>query len=911
MNNLNVNGLEPHNSLVQHQKVDAALEYYQKLHNHHQSYYDRRRVLDTKNISMVMSPSRRPSPPRTGVHPMNMHLSSLAHAQMQFQSHLHQKLAAGLPPNYFGNRNPPQSPTATSTQQDTQTSSSSNSSGVNPLNHLQNMQPFDYRKISRFPPITPEQHLQQMSQAARRDKNVQNNMLFNMMSAQHLPFHLPPPPPPLPHHQQSLTNNQVAALAAAAAASGNHVPHGLLPSHFPGINHALSMSRGQSGSGRKSPLRTDLNKEHHLPREEKRTDSLCSNSSSSTSSRDTKSPIHQSSSPQSYSRKSHSPGKRQWSALPPNLGTQFVNPVTGKKRVQCNVCLKTFCDKGALKIHFSAVHLREMHKCTVEGCSMMFSSRRSRNRHSANPNPKLHSPHLRRKISPHDGRSAQPHPLLLQPPNGMIPSLSPFGNFPLLTPPPDMRHHPGNQDFLHRSYLENQMMNRYEVNSHKDEDDDLDGDDCDDDGEGIVIVGDEHDGAFDGTEGDKSSEHSNIESNDDSLSVTDSFSVREECENVVFPPTNKRKRKNQKPLRCNIQIHSVDDSNENSLDEVADLSIKSPDQDHHASTLDLSKRPRKSESPPSNSKSLPSPPLTPSVKHTKNIKQEMEDDDETTDEPEDLSKKRQESEAKENVVIKQEPEEQNNNQTEKLDEVKIKKEANNNCKEENGEEASEPETEEIPIDHENPTKCTSCGENFSNHFALQSHYQSVHLKLLHKCNIDGCNAAFPSKRSRDRHSSNLNLHRKLLSTSSDDHHENDNNPKQSMQPFGNFPAEFLARLYAGSQGIAPINFDMLKSHFPDPRMFSHPSLFPGFGALPGFPSPLSSLAPHLLTGHFNGLNPFGRRGSTESNSPRSNCSNSPPPQQQTNNSNTKSNFSSYAGDEDDNNKVSPKSDRIS
>lgn len=36
---------------------------------------------------------------------------------------------------------------------------------------------------------------------------------------------------------------------------------------------------------------------------------------------------------------------------------------------------------------------------------MMFSSRRSRNRHSANPNPKLHSPYLRRKISAYDGRS--------------------------------------------------------------------------------------------------------------------------------------------------------------------------------------------------------------------------------------------------------------------------------------------------------------------------------------------------------------------------------------------------------------------------------------------------------------------------------------------------------------------------
>lgn len=49
-----------------------------------------------------------------------------------------------------------------------------------------------------------------------------------------------------------------------------------------------------------------------------------------------------------------------------------------KRRVQCQKCLKTFCDKGALKIHNSAVHLKEMHRCTVPGCQMMFSSRRSR-----------------------------------------------------------------------------------------------------------------------------------------------------------------------------------------------------------------------------------------------------------------------------------------------------------------------------------------------------------------------------------------------------------------------------------------------------------------------------------------------------------------------------------------------------
>ncbi|XP_017467165.1 PREDICTED: protein disconnected-like [Rhagoletis zephyria] len=122
---------------------------------------------------------------------------------------------------------------------------------------------------------------------------------------------------------------------------------------------------------------------------------------------------------------------KRWGSPPVNLAAQFINPVTGKKRVQCSICLKTFCDKGALKIHFSAVHLREMHKCTVEGCNMVFSSRRSRNRHSANPNPKLHSPHIRRKISPHDGRTAQQFPVFSLSPAGLLPSAA----FPGLMPP--------------------------------------------------------------------------------------------------------------------------------------------------------------------------------------------------------------------------------------------------------------------------------------------------------------------------------------------------------------------------------------------------------------------------------------------------------------------------------------------
>lgn len=126
---------------------------------------------------------------------------------------------------------------------------------------------------------------------------------------------------------------------------------------------------------------------------------------------------------------------KRWGSPPVNMGGQFINPATGKKRVQCSICFKTFCDKGALKIHFSAVHLREMHKCTVEGCNMVFSSRRSRNRHSANPNPKLHSPHIRRKISPHDGRTAQQFPLFPIAPASILPSAAAMPTFSGLMPP--------------------------------------------------------------------------------------------------------------------------------------------------------------------------------------------------------------------------------------------------------------------------------------------------------------------------------------------------------------------------------------------------------------------------------------------------------------------------------------------
>jgi hypothetical protein len=79
--------------------------------------------------------------------------------------------------------------------------------------------------------------------------------------------------------------------------------------------------------------------------------------------------------------------------------------------------------------------------------------------------------------------------------------------------------------------------------------------------------------------------------------------------------------------------------------------------------------------------------------------------------------------------------------------------------------SSSGDTSTMPINEKNPRQCAKCGKIFQNHFSVKTHYQNVHLKLMHRCSVAGCSAAFPSKRSRDRHSGNEKLHRKLLSPS--------------------------------------------------------------------------------------------------------------------------------------------------
>lgn len=49
-----------------------------------------------------------------------------------------------------------------------------------------------------------------------------------------------------------------------------------------------------------------------------------------------------------------------------------------------------------------------------------------------------------------------------------------------------------------------------------------------------------------------------------------------------------------------------------------------------------------------------------------------------------------------------------------------------------------------------PHHCEICKKTFKNPYGVKLHYQNVHLKEMHMCTVEGCNAAFLSRRSRDR-----------------------------------------------------------------------------------------------------------------------------------------------------------------
>jgi len=505
--------------------------------------------------------------------------------------------------------------------------------------------------------------------------------------------------------------------------------------------------------------------------------------------------------------KTSSGGKRSWNPLGP-LGTQLINPATGKKRVQCNVCLKTFCDKGALKIHFSAVHLREMHKCTVDGCNMMFSSRRSRNRHSANPNPKLHSPHLRRKISPHDGRTSQPHPAALvgslisshhhaaaaaaaaaagatgphHQPSGQsshFPPLHHLGGLPGLAgvhQPLSLLHssssgHPDSEN-LHKKRGHSVSStssgagqdggrNNYYVSSEDDGMDDLD-DDLSSLDDGVDSTGAGRPAASSDSTSNPSAQHGHSGSTAGGNNGGSS----------------KRKRKSQNPTRL-LQQHQPNvegynsDGAESADDRSSDSIKKTKEETDHDSVKD-------------HDDDLKNGLTTESPVQMDNIRSYPCDDDEEEKDEEDGNTRLLDN------SLTGSPLSESGNETRR--------------------------------------RCNACGKVYPNHFDVKVHYKKAHSKLMHHCTFNGCKASFVSKASRNKHASDINLHRKILSasagsngsplptpppqeqqqsgvmvvapespTSAKLHAPSHHLSTSSTEPYSSLRDEFLSRIYANAE----------------------------------------------------------------------------------------------------------------
>ena len=570
-------------------------------------------------------------------------------------------------------------------------------------------------------------------------------------------------------------------------------------------------------------------------------------------------------------RKSANPMKRHWQPNP-TFGSTLISP-SGKKRVLCTACNKTFCDKGALKIHYSAVHLKEMHKCTVEGCNMMFSSRRSRNRHSANPNPKLHMPNQKRKmpdgatlvddkgnpfslanqmttttpsmvmtsmagcISPTEIKpvvvvpktepglsSPQEQPPMVPPEMGFY--MNPAVRMPLLIPSPikmpkmDGLPPPPSTNIvaapLFQQHLQQQLPDGFplEPNMVKRE----------------PLL---HHGGI----GSRSSrkrksavptrcaqlEEMYVMSDDDGSAAPNDPATDENLmpQNLTVPKINRDTGSNDKLEYSNRslddkqnecttsgQCHTDDDKTDNEEDsssgkvplskndliqkeknyeglslttfhEIQAKAIKQMDCISQARLRDVCSDDFPKENDTNN-----------------NDEGVGEDDNDNNDTPTRAIEGRTNPNMVEGILEDPNSEPSSplsvNNASSDLESLDSGGEGSPSSTHTNGHNGLKDYSLEIPMDKDNPRRCTACGKIFPNHFGVKAHYQSVHLSRMHTCTVDGCNAAFPSKRSRDRHSSNLNLHRKLLSTSSPDGESNKPTNKSIHEN------DYLPRIYSDS-----------------------------------------------------------------------------------------------------------------
>ena len=585
---------------------------------------------------------------------------------------------------------------------------SSTPSSRSPLSRLQTMQPFDYRREHTSPALSPSssEKSQPTSTASSKSPEVVS---------------IPSSPP------------HTIPVSTPAA-----IPLILTPKHDEEAKFPSAVAVDDSANGA-----IDYSLKDSSPS----SDSECSATNNSLFA-DQK---------VKHLRKSANPMKRAWQPNPA-FGATLVSP-SGKKRVLCTACNKTFCDKGALKIHYSAVHLKEMHKCTVEGCNMMFSSRRSRNRHSANPNPKLHMPNakLPRKAEDEMGCPQENTPPKHNSPPAMI--TTPFGmTLPLVTPDG-------------KRVLPKIEPDRAVLAEH--------GFYMDPNGQlGLLLSTPPKVPRMDVMKPQLPLLPQPTPTGP--TPMTSQLMINGLLDNQTTRSSSRRK--SIIPTRCAQPEDLCHLSDENSMDESGALSISEEDM----MPQDLSLKPQDMGAGEDGLEERGTSPVA--------MSESMDTEAGCESQPQPIV-------VVPEAVVDEDVEDDLDGEDEDLV----------------GDGEDSEDGEVFPVDKENPRRCTVCGKVFPNVLATRAHFESIHAKQMYTCSVAGCNAAFPSKRSRDRHSGNLNLHRKLLSTTAA-------TPTPPPVTLAESPStqtqEFLPRIYETGQyvsntnNLSPVKGEDAESHAP-------------------------------------------------------------------------------------------------
>ncbi|XP_043933740.1 zinc finger protein basonuclin-1 [Protopterus annectens] len=436
-----------------------------------------------------------------------------------------------------------------------------------------------------------------------------------------------------------------------------------------------------------------------------------------------------------------------------------------KGRVYCTSCEKTFYDKGTLKIHYNAVHLKIKHRCTIDGCNMVFSSLRSRNRHSSNPNPRLHMP-MNKNTRDKDLQNTLP-----------VSTCNNDKSFHFTSFTAECKPLPANSNSCTetkvQAFLPNTGQNKVLYPNLKTVQPVL---------------------PFYRSQ-DTSTELCSTADALPSLLRVSPSADKPVPELSVDPLPKKKSRKSSMPIKIEKEAAEAVDDNTDDVSSENDMPIqltskghsedygqlyenKIFEKDNKGSRLDKPVAKVEGQTDTQNENGI--------YNFEENFMTECV-----------LSKNMYSSEQKQPAYIlpvKDKQEEsvycasklnittQNyeTNQTEKLPYTNEKTAQHslqneglcflfpnkardtNNFGGDSGGIASVQHFLQLNKDEENPHHCEVCNKAFKNAYSVKMHYESVHTNQMHFCTVQGCSASFPSRRSRDRHSANINLHHKIL-----------------------------------------------------------------------------------------------------------------------------------------------------